>query len=248
MTFQNHLKEILYRIFYLVLSFFLVFLIIYTKKEKVLKLLVSQVQTDIDLQTIAFFEVFFVQIQLCLSCSFFLFLPFIIYHIWQFMIPALYKSERQKFSRVCFFFGLFTFLSFSFGFFSFPSFLCFLSKSICWPENPYFLIQIRLADFINTYCLTQGLFTIYIAGIFCSFSFLPYIPTKVSKIRPWIFIGFILVSAILSPSDLLAQIAITFLFLIHYEILTFLSFVFKQYLNFMKLKKETHLLPPLSEK
>lgn len=242
MTFHAHLKEILYRIFYLILSFFLIFITIYTRKEKALKVLINQVQKDFDLQSLTLFEGFLSQIQVSFSCSFFFFIPFLIYHVWQFLIPALYFSERWKFSGICFYFSFYTFLSFIGGFFSFPSFLCFLSKSIYWPENPYFLIQIRLTDFLNTYTLTQALFTLYIASIFLISNFSFSLPPNLSRIRPWIFLFFIFLSAFLCPSDLLSQLIVTFIFLIHYEILVFLNFFLKQYLNFIKLKKETHLL------
>lgn len=242
MTFQNHLKEILYRIFYLTLSFFLVFLILYGKKEKALKILISSVHKDFDLQTIALFESFLSQIQISFSCSFFLIIPFIIYHIWQFLIPALYKSERYKFSKICFYFSFYTFLSFLYGFFYFPSFLCFLSKFTYWTDNPYFLIQIRLTDFLNTYLTTQGFLIVYIGSILIILYFSMWIPSNLSKIRPWISLFFICLSAFISTSDLVSQLIITFIFLIHYEILVFLNFFFKQYLNFIKLKKEIH--PP----
>ena len=248
MTFQIHLKEILYRIFYLVLAFLLVFINFYTRKEKLLKILINQVQKEFDIQSIALFEAFLSQIQVSFSCSFFFFIPFIIYHIWQFLIPALYRSERYKLSKICFSFSLYTFFSFIGGFFSFPSFLCFLSKFFYCPENPYFLIQLRLSDFINNYCMLQGFFLIYIASILFIFYFLFSIPLNISKIRPWIFVFFLFLSAFLSPSDLFSQFILAFLFLIHYEILVFLSLFCKQYLNFIKLKKETHPLQHLPTK
>lgn len=237
MTFHAHLKEILYRIFYLILSFFLIFIIIYTRKEKALKILISQVNFDI--QSITLFEAFLSQIQVSFFCTFFFFIPFLIYHVWQFLIPALYFSERYKFSRICFSFSFYTFFSFLGGFLSFPSFLSFLGETIYWPENPYFLIQIRLTDFLNTYTLTQGFFTLYIASILLILNF--SLPPFILKFRPWIFLFCLLLSAFLSPSDLLSQLIITLIFLVHYEILVFLNFFFKQYLNFVKLKKETHL-------
>lgn len=226
------------RLIYIISSFSCVFLLFFIKKDKGLKILINQLSSYIDLQTTHFFEAFFIQIEFCFFWSFFFFIPFLIFHIWQFFIPALYNFERKILTQICFYFTIPSFLSFLIGFFYLPSLVCSLSHFLAWSDNAPFLIQISLTDFIQTFCFFQFLFIFYIAALIVLHNSYFFTNFNLHKIRFWVFFLFIVLAAIVSPSDLLSQLLITFFFHFHYEIFILYYFILKQKYDFMKLKKE----------
>lgn len=125
-----HIKEIKLRFVYCLFSFLLTLLVSYFFQYQLLYLVTRPV---IELQQKFIFldltEALSTIIRVCFCVTIMVVIPYIVYHIWSFLIPSCYTSERLIVNSFIFFFFILTILELScIYFFIFP-FICeFLSS------------------------------------------------------------------------------------------------------------------------
>ena len=107
---SSHFLEIRLRILYLVLSLILTLLTSYYYQFEILYIIGRPfLNLDKKFILIDLTEAFYTILKISGIISFFLILPFFVYHFWSFYIPSRYNFERKSINKfsVCFFFMLF---------------------------------------------------------------------------------------------------------------------------------------------
>lgn len=249
---QHHLLEIKWRLFYITFSAICIFLICYNSPVEIVYIIgkpfLKFQQTFIFLDlTEAFYTFLKISFILTVLLSF----PFTFYHIWSFLIPSFYKSERNK---INFFFLILLFLftseiGFSY-FFLFPKICHFLLgfelSSGATQSDP--LLSVEFSAQIGLYVT---LFLKFFIGIllFCQ------IPVGVCFLlsknlldvcwflsnRKLIAFSSLLLSSFLVPPDFLIQFLVTLFFVFLSELFIFCGLVF-QYSHYKTEKHPKKLL------
>lgn len=151
-------------------------------------------------------EVFIIQLKTGLIIAFILAFPFIVFQVKKFVVPALYENERKFLgclvvlstllfilgSVFCIFFILPLIMNFSAGF-----------------SNSHLEATLGLGNFIN---LAAGLILAF--GLMFQFPLLVLSGVKFGLVevetlknaRPYIIIGILVISALLTPPDIISQI------------------------------------------
>lgn len=134
-TLNNHLLEIKFRVFYLILSALCTFFLCYNYQIEIVYI-VGKPFMELQ-QTFVFLELteaFYTLLRISLIITLFLVLPFFFYHLWCFFIPSFYKIERSKIN----FFFLF--------------FLCLL---LCEILVAYFILLPKICNFLISFEITS---------------------------------------------------------------------------------------------
>lgn len=148
---------------------------------------------------------FFVPIKLALVSAVFVSMPYILYHLWAFVAPALYSHEKRLVlpllvgSIVLFYCGV------SFAYFV-VSPLMFEFFFTTTPEGVSMMTDISsYLDFVLTIFFAFGLaFEVPIATILLVWTGM-ITPEGLADKRPYVVVGIFLVAAILTPPDPLSQ-------------------------------------------
>lgn len=101
---HQHFIEVKLRIFYIIFSTILTFLICYNSQIEIIYIL-SKPFLDLE-QTFIFLkltEAFYTLLKICTILTLLIIIPFFSYHVWCFFLPSFYKFERT--SRNFFFFS-----------------------------------------------------------------------------------------------------------------------------------------------
>lgn len=226
-----HILEIRYRIFYLLLSFIITFLICYIYSFDLLFLTVQPfiapkffIFTDLT-------EALSTTIQICLIISLHLITPLLLYHFWTFLIPGFFLYERIRISYFFFyFFSLLIFEIFLIFFLIIPEIMSFLFTFEIKKEIMTIQLEARIYSYIHF------LFNIYWA-VLCSFQ-IPFVFLFLCKnriintkslcfYRKYFYFLALLLAAFLSPPDMFYQLCLAFFFIIVYELSVWLSFIYK---------------------
>ena len=135
----------------------------------------------------------------------FIAMPIVLYQVWAFVAPGLYKKEKRfaipllASSIVLFYLGI------AFAYFLvFP--LMFTFFTAVAPEGVEVQTDITLfLDFITTIVFAFGLaFEVPIATVLIVWTGLTT-PTKLGKARPYVFLGAFIVGMFLTPPDIISQ-------------------------------------------
>lgn len=145
--------------------------------------------------------------------------PFIFYQLWQFFKPALKETELKVSKGVVFWSSLLFFIGVLFGYY------------IVSPLTVQFFGSFQMTDevkniiTINSYLSLITTTTLF-SGLFFELPIVIYILTRIGIIgsqllktyRKHALIGILILSAVITPPDIISQIIVTFPILIMYEI------------------------------
>jgi sec-independent protein translocase protein TatC len=160
----------------------------------------------------------------CITSGFIISFPFVLYQFWLFISPALYKKEKKNsvlfigVSSILFFLGV------TFGYFIIaPLTINFTSNFVVWD-------QIKNEINVNNYLATLKTSTLA-SGITFELPVIIYFLSKLGLVTPtflryyrkWAIVIILIVSAIITPPDVISQILVSLPLLILYAISIYLS-------------------------
>ena len=236
MTLQEHFSELRRRIIFSLIFFLISFAVCYFFSEKIYEFLlqpfidISQNDQNRKLIYTSPSEAFVTYLKLSLTSALFFSFPIFAAEIYLFIAPALYKSERKNILLI-FFFSPFLFLCgaiFAY-YFILPVALNFFSsfevQGSTAASNFSIQLETKVSEYLN---FVKNL--LFGFGIAFQFPILLLFLIRVgflsvndlrSKRRYWIVIIFIM-SAILTPPDVISQILLASLLIILFEIAIFI--------------------------
>ena len=148
---------------------------------------------------------FLTPFKLSFVLAIYLAMPFLLYQLWRFIAPALYKHERQLVAPLLFFSS---FLFYAGGLFAyyvvFPLVFGFLSQSA--PDGVTIATDISLyLDFVIKMFFAFGMaFEVPIVTLLLIISGMTE-PKKLSHARPYIVVGAFVIGMLLTPPDIISQ-------------------------------------------
>ena len=152
---------------------------------------------------------FMTPMKLALVAALFLCVPVFLYHLWCFISPALYKSERRMFlpllvSSVVFFYSGVAFAYFVL----FPVAFAFLTTAA--PEGVRVMTDINAyLDFVLTIFFAFGVaFEVPVAIVLVVWAGFTS-PGRLKKLRPYALVGAFLLGFLLSPPDVVSMIILS---------------------------------------
>ena len=102
---SNHVQEMKYRLYYLLLSIFIVIITLYHFNVELIYFCVKPLMENTKQIEYLIYtnitEAFFTSLLLIIFCSLILNIFLLIYHIYFFLIPSLYKNEKIKLNSFC---------------------------------------------------------------------------------------------------------------------------------------------------
>ncbi len=150
--------------------------------------------------------------------------PFIFYQIWAFVKPGLKKNEKNISRGIIFYVSLLFFLGISFGYF--------IVAPLCVQFFGSYQISEQLQNiFTITSYMSMILSTIFYSGLLFLLPVLAYLFTKLGvltpaflrKYRKHAIVGILILSAIITPPDLISQVIVGIPIAILYETSIFVS-------------------------
>jgi sec-independent protein translocase protein TatC len=148
---------------------------------------------------------FFTPIKLTIYVSVFLSAPVILYQIWAFIAPALYKHERRLVTPLLISSSLLFYMGIAFAYFVvFPLAFGFLTKTA--PVGVVMSTDIsKYLDFVMTLFMAFGVaFEVPVAIILLCWMGVTT-PEALKQKRPYIFVGAFVVGMLLTPPDVFSQ-------------------------------------------
>ena len=230
-TLMSHLFELRNRLFKIFGSVFLVFLLLLPFSKKILALATDPLTRFIDgnqLQAIKVASPLTAQISLAFYIALFIAMPVVLYQVWAFVAPGLYKKEKNfampllVSSTLLFYAGLafayFVVLPLIFGFIA-----TFSAGSIDWkPDIAEYI------SFVMMIVLVFGLaFETPIATMLTVATGLTT-PEKLGKARPYVFLGAFVVGMLLTPPDVISQTVLAIPVYLLYELGIIMSKLFRR--------------------
>lgn len=179
---------------------------------------------EFSVQAVAFAEQFITTIKLCFVGGFILAFPYVFYQIWKFVAPGLYPEERKATRGVVFICSILFTLGVLFGFF------------IISPFATNFLMGFTAADTVannptlSSFVQYMVMFTLP-AGLIFELPIVVYFLARIGLVTPSLMrtyrrhaiIGILLLSALLTPPDVVTQFLIGIPLYILYEISIFVA-------------------------
>ncbi len=230
-TLMSHLFELRNRLFKIFGSVFLVFLILLPVSKTILVLATEPLTRFIDgnqLQAIKVASPLTAQISLAFYIALFIAMPIVLYQVWAFVAPGLYKKEKNfamplLFSSTLLFyaglaFAYFVVLPLIFGFIA-----TFSAGSIDWkPDIAEYI------SFVMMIVLVFGLaFETPIATMLTVATGLTT-PEKLGKARPYVFLGAFVIGMLLTPPDVISQTVLAIPVYLLYELGIIMSKLFRR--------------------
>lgn len=148
---------------------------------------------------------FFTPIKLTIYVSIFLSAPVILYQIWAFIAPALYRHERKLVTPLLISSSLLFYIGIAFAYFVvFPLAFGFLTKTA--PTGVIMSTDIsKYLDFVMTLFMAFGVaFEVPVAIILLCWMGVTT-PEALKQKRPYIFVGAFVVGMLLTPPDVFSQ-------------------------------------------
>ncbi len=242
MIFYRYYFEIKNRSLLLALTWSTTVLVSYCYKEALLFITIKPTLMNLNKEFVYFIftditEIFSVFISLVMFFGNQIIIFYVVYHLWAFISPGLYRSEYSKIKFVlktvvfvfCLFILIFNFilLPLSWNFFiSYQNFAAVKSITL------YF--EAKMNEYLNFY-----LEFYYICGFYCQITmfivfFFYWMKNNfqvLKKIRKIFYYFFVIVSTLLTPPDVVSQIILSVFLIISYELIIF-SFMFKDSVKF----------------
>ncbi len=161
---------------------------------------------------------FFTPIKLTMIVSVFVSAPFILYQVWGFIAPALYKHERRLMMPLLFSSSALFYLGMAFAYFLvFPLAFAFFAKTA--PAGVEIATDInKYLDFVMTIFMAFGVsFEVPIAIILLCWTGVTT-PADLRKKRPYVLVGAFVVAMLLTPPDVFSQTLLAIPMYILFEI------------------------------
>jgi len=206
-SFFEHLSELRTVFFKILICVVVLFPVCYVYVTPTLEWFISTTcPPGLELKYFAPMEPFFVEMKLALIMALYIGFPFIAYQIWSFVAPGLYANERYAISRFAFaswfFFALGSYFSLKF---IFPLVLKFSMGF----QSEFIKANIGVQNFVSmATMMTVGfglMFQFPIAVFLLVRTGLVDVATM-RKHRPVVVIGILVLSAILTPPDVVSQL------------------------------------------
>ena len=165
----------------------------------------------------------------CITAGFILAFPFILWELWKFISPALYEKERKNVRVFIFIASIFFFLGVLFGYYVIvPMSINFSATfSISKMVQNQFTIDSYIG-MLKTSVIASGLFFELPVIIYFLTKLGLVTPLFLRKYRKYSVVIVLLISAIVTPPDVVSQIIVAIPMLLIYEASIFISvFVYK---------------------
>lgn len=218
----SHLIELRSRILKMLVSVLLIFVVLtpfaqdiyYILAQPLLNALpegASMIATDVASPFLAPFK-------LTLVVAFFIAIPYILYHIWGFIAPALYRNEKKLIAPLLFSSSLLFYAGMAFAYFVlFPVAFAFLTSFA--PEGVVVSTDISsYLSFVLTIFFAFGIaFEIPIAIILLCWTGVTT-PQQLRQKRPYVIVGAFVVGMLLTPPDVISQVLLAIPMWILFEV------------------------------
>ncbi|MBV4369102.1 Sec-independent protein translocase subunit TatC [Erwinia sp. BNK-24-b] len=148
---------------------------------------------------------FFAPVKLTMIVSVFLAVPVILYQIWAFVAPALYRHERRLVVPLLISSSFLFYIGMAFAYFVvFPLAFGFFAKTA--PQGVQIATDINnYLDFVMTLFMAFGIsFEVPIAIVLLCWTGVTT-PEELKKKRPYVLVGAFIVGMLLTPPDVLSQ-------------------------------------------
>ena len=237
----NYLFEVKVRVLYVIFFFVVMFLFSFIYREALLYLLTKKCLLK-NGNFMSYFiytdptEVFHTYVQICSFTSVYFSFPYLLWHIWMFINPGLYKHEHVKirfyFLAYALIFLVTTFLIYQVFFpWSWHFFSSFEKDPSGSSVGMYF--EAKLNEYV------QFIFYLYFVIGFCCQLCLMLLGGVVhsfhdnlkliKKIRRYVYAGTFIFAAVITPPDVISQLIVGVPLICLYELVLFLLFVKKEY-------------------
>lgn len=205
----SHLIELRKRLLNSIITIFVVFLALVYFANDIYQLVAAPLIKQMPLgSTMIATDVaspFFTPIKLTMYVSVFLSAPVLLYQLWAFVAPALYRHERRLVMPLLFSSTLLFYIGIAFAYFVvFPLAFGFLTKTA--PVGVVVSTDIsKYLDFVMTLFLAFGVaFEVPVAIILLCWMGVTS-PESLKKKRPYILVGAFVVGMLLTPPDVFSQ-------------------------------------------
>lgn len=208
-TLIAHLLELRRRLLQSALALFLVFGCLFPFQNKVFELvalpMIKKLPQGSSMIATGVASPFMTPMKLALVVALFLCVPVFLYHLWRFVSPALYKSERRLFLPLLVCSVLLFYSGVAFAYFVlFPVAFGFLATAA--PEGVKVMTDINAyLDFVLTIFFAFGVAfevpVIIVLAVWAGFTS----PGKLKKIRPYALVGAFFVGMLLAPPDVVSM-------------------------------------------
>jgi len=205
----SHLIELRKRLLYCIIAVFAIFMaLIYFANDiyhMVASPLISQMPAGASMIATDVASPFFTPIKLTIIVSVFLAVPVILYQVWAFVAPALYRHERKLVMPLLFSSTLLFYVGVAFAYFVvFPLAFGFFAKTA--PQGVTIATDItNYLDFVMTLFMAFGVaFEVPVAIVLLCWTGITT-PEDLKKKRPYILVGAFVVGMLLTPPDVFSQ-------------------------------------------
>ncbi|MEZ3501173.1 Sec-independent protein translocase subunit TatC [Pantoea sp. KPR_PJ] len=205
----SHLIELRKRLLYCIAAVFVIFMaLIYFANDiyhLVASPLISQLPTGASMIATDVASPFFTPIKLTIIVSVFLAVPVILYQVWAFVAPALYRHERKLVMPLLFSSTMLFYVGVAFAYFVvFPLAFGFFAKTA--PQGVTIATDIKnYLDFVMTLFMAFGVaFEVPVAIVLLCWTGITT-PEDLKKKRPYILVGAFVVGMLLTPPDVFSQ-------------------------------------------
>ncbi|MBT0718828.1 Sec-independent protein translocase subunit TatC [Rosenbergiella epipactidis] len=205
----SHLIELRKRLLNCIIAVFIIFLALIYFANDIYQLiaapLIRQMPVGASMIATDVASPFFTPIKLTIIVSVFLAVPVILYQVWAFIAPALYRHERKLVMPLLFSSTLLFYVGVAFAYFIvFPLAFGFFAKTA--PQGVQIATDIsNYLDFVMAIFLAFGVaFEVPIAIVLLCWTGLTT-PDDLRKKRPYILVGAFVVGMLLTPPDVFSQ-------------------------------------------
>ena len=205
----SHLIELRKRLLNCIIAVLVIFLCLVYFANDIYHLvaspLISQMPAGASMIATDVASPFFTPIKLTIIVSVFLAVPVILYQVWAFVAPALYRHERNLVMPLMFSSTLLFYVGVAFAYFIvFPLAFSFFAKTA--PQGVTIATDItNYLDFVMTIFMAFGVaFEVPIAIVLLCWTGITT-PEDLKKKRPYILVGAFVVGMLLTPPDVFSQ-------------------------------------------
>ena len=209
LPFQSHLVELRDRLLRIVLAVLVVFIILVPFSNQLFTALSGPLTAYLpegnSMIAIEVASPFLIPFKMTLVLALFLAMPFVLYQVWAFIAPGLYRHERRLVVPLLVSSTLLFYAGAAFAYFVvFPLVFQFFTATA--PEGVSVMTDIsRYLDFVLTLFFAFGIaFEVPVATVLLVLTGL-ITPESLRKKRPYVFVGAFVVGMLLTPPDVISQ-------------------------------------------
>jgi len=208
-TLLSHLFELRNRLLRMVLAILIVFLALFPFANQIYTILAEPLMVHLpegsSMIAIEVAAPFLIPFKLVLLLAVVLTIPYLLYQLWGFVAPGLYRHEKRLAAPLVFSSTMLFYAGMAFAYFVvFPLIFAFFTGTA--PEGVAVMTDIaRYLDFVIMLFLAFGIaFEVPIATILLV-AMGATTPDKLAKKRPYVIIGVFVIGMVLTPPDIISQ-------------------------------------------